>query len=165
MPEMHLKQPDALGKPGFTDSACGPFTKHKERIQKFKETGNTKYIYKNKLDKACFEHGITHGDFKDLPKRTASGKILRDNSFNIEKIQNMVDIKEFLLLWFTVFLIKKTLHLQINLFQVVELKIKLNKINKLQMNFINQLSKHLRKQEFIHHVKARFTVLILQIFN
>ena len=85
MPEMHLKQADALGKPGFTDSACGPFTKNKERIQKFKEAGNTKYIYKNKLDKACFEHGITHGDFKDLPKRTASDKILRDNSFNIAK--------------------------------------------------------------------------------
>ena len=47
MPEMHLKQP------GFTYSACGPFTKNKERIQKFKETGDTSYIYKNELDKAC----------------------------------------------------------------------------------------------------------------
>ena len=48
MPEIHLKQP------GFTYSACGPFTKNKERIQKFKETGDTSYIYKNELDKACF---------------------------------------------------------------------------------------------------------------
>ena len=48
MPEMHLKQP------GFTCSACGPFTKSKERIEKFKETGDTKYIYKNELDKAFF---------------------------------------------------------------------------------------------------------------
>ena len=48
MPEIHLKQP------GFTCSACGPFTKNKKRIQKFKETGDTKYIYRNKLDKACF---------------------------------------------------------------------------------------------------------------
>ena len=48
MPEMHLKQP------GFTCSACGPLTKSKERIEKFKETGDTKYIYKNELDKACF---------------------------------------------------------------------------------------------------------------
>ena len=48
MSEMHLKEP------GFTYSACGPFTKNKERIQKFKETGDTKYIYRNKLDKACF---------------------------------------------------------------------------------------------------------------
>ena len=48
MPEMHLKQP------GFTYSACGAFTETKERIQKFKETGKTKYIYRNELDKACF---------------------------------------------------------------------------------------------------------------
>ena len=48
MPEMHLKQP------GFTYSACGTFTENKERIQKLKETGDTKYIYKNELDKACF---------------------------------------------------------------------------------------------------------------
>ena len=48
MPEMHLKQP------GFTYSACGPFTKNKERIQKLKKTGDTSYIYKNELDKACF---------------------------------------------------------------------------------------------------------------
>ena len=59
MPEMHLKQP------GFTYSACGPFTKNKERIQKFKETGDTSYIYKNELDKACFQHDIPYRDFKD----------------------------------------------------------------------------------------------------
>ena len=49
MPEMHLKQP------GFTYSACGPFTKSKERIQTFKETGDRNYIYKNELEKACFQ--------------------------------------------------------------------------------------------------------------
>ena len=49
---MHLKQP------GFTYSACGPFTKNKKRIQKFKETGDTKYIYRNESDKACFLHGL-----------------------------------------------------------------------------------------------------------
>ena len=48
MPEMHLRQP------GFTYSACVPFTKNKERIQKFKETGDSRYIYQNKLDKVCF---------------------------------------------------------------------------------------------------------------
>ena len=79
MPEMHLKQL------GFTYSACGPFTKNKERIQKFKETGNTSYIYKNELDKACFQHDMAYGDFKDLKKRTASYKILRDKAFNIAK--------------------------------------------------------------------------------
>ena len=69
MPEMHLKQP------GFTYSACGPFTKNKERIQKFKETGDTKYIYRNELDKACFQHGMVYGNFKDLARRTASDKV------------------------------------------------------------------------------------------
>ena len=79
MPEMHLKQP------GFTYSACGPFTKNKERIQKFKETGDTSYIYKNELDKACFQHDMACGDFKDTARRTASDKILRDKAFNIAK--------------------------------------------------------------------------------
>ena len=79
MPEMHLKQP------GFTYSACGPFTENKERIKKFKETGDTKYICKNELDKSCFQHDIAYGDFKDLAKRTASDKVLRDKAFNIAK--------------------------------------------------------------------------------
>ena len=79
MPEMHLKQP------GFTYRACGPFTKNKERTQKFKETADTNYIYKNELDKACFQHDMAYGDFKDLKRRTASDKILRDKAFNIAK--------------------------------------------------------------------------------
>ena len=79
MPEMHLKQP------GFTYSACEPFTKNKEQIQKFKETGNTSYIYKNELDKACFQHDMGCGGFKELRRRTASDKILRDKAFNIAK--------------------------------------------------------------------------------
>ena len=79
MPELCWKQP------GFTYVAGEPFTKSKERIQKLKETGGTNYIYKNELDKACFQHDITYGDFKDLARRTASGKILRDKSFNIAK--------------------------------------------------------------------------------
>ena len=79
MPEIHLKHP------GFTYSACGPITKNKERIQKLKETGDTKYIYKNELDKACFQHDMAYGDFKDLARRTASDKVLRDKAFNIAK--------------------------------------------------------------------------------
>ena len=70
--EIHLKQP------GFTYSACGPFNKNKERIQKFKETGDTSYMYKKELDKAYFQHDMAYGDFKDLARRTASDKILRD---------------------------------------------------------------------------------------
>ena len=76
---MHLKQPQ------FTYSACGPFTKNKERIQKFKETGDSRYIYRNELDKACFQHDMAYGDFKDLAKRTAADKVLRDKAFNIAK--------------------------------------------------------------------------------
>ena len=79
MPDMHLRQP------GFTYSPCGPFTKNKERIQKFKQTGDSRYIYKNELDKACFQHDVVYGDFKDLKKRTAADKILRDKAFNIAK--------------------------------------------------------------------------------
>ena len=79
MPEMHLKQP------GLSFSACGTFTKNKERIEKFMQTGNTNLIYKNELDKACFQHDMAYGDFKDLARRTASDKILRDKAFNIAK--------------------------------------------------------------------------------
>ena len=81
MPEMHLRQPQ------FVFSACGPFTKNKERIQKFKETGDTSYIYKNELDKACFQHDMAYGDFKDLAKRTAADKVLRDKAFKIASDQ------------------------------------------------------------------------------
>ena len=77
MPEMHLKQP------GFTYSACGPFTKNKERIEKFMQTGNTDFIYKNELDKACFQHDMAYGKSKDLGKRTQSNKILRERALKI----------------------------------------------------------------------------------
>ena len=79
MPEMHLRQPQ------FTYSACGPFTKHKQRIQKFKETGDTNYIYKYELDKACFAHDAAYSDSKDLTKRTVADKILRNRAFNVAK--------------------------------------------------------------------------------
>ena len=63
----------------------GLFTKNEGRIQKFKETGDTSYIYKNELHKACFQHDMTYGDFKDLARRTTSDKVLRDKAFNIAK--------------------------------------------------------------------------------
>ena len=66
MPEMHLKQLR------FTYSACRPCTKNQERIEKLKETGDTSYIYKKELDKACFQHDMAYGDFKDLKRRTFS---------------------------------------------------------------------------------------------
>ena len=61
--------------------------KNKERIQKFNETGDRKYIYKNELDKACFQHDMNYGDFKDLTKRTASDKVLREKAFKIASNQ------------------------------------------------------------------------------
>ena len=79
MPEMHLRQPRV------TYNACRVFTKNKERIQKFKETRDSRYIYQNKLDKACFQHDMAYGDFKDLPRRTASDWVLRDKAFNFAK--------------------------------------------------------------------------------
>ena len=81
MPEMHLRQPQ------FVYSACGPFTKNKERIQKLKKTGDNNCIYKNELGKACFQHDMAYGDFKDLAKRTAADKILRDKAFKIASDQ------------------------------------------------------------------------------
>ena len=79
MPEMRLRQP------GFAYSTCGPFTKNKERIQKFKETGDLRYIYQNELDKACFQHDMAYGGFEDLSRRTACDKILCDKVFDIAK--------------------------------------------------------------------------------
>ena len=77
MPEMHLR------KPQFVYSACGPFTRHKERIKKFKQTGDTRYIYRNELDKACFQHDSAYADHKDLINRTEADKVLRDKAYDI----------------------------------------------------------------------------------
>ena len=77
MPEMHLRQPQ------FVYSACGPFTRHKERIKKFKQTGDTRYIYRNELDKACFQHDSAYADHKDLINRTEADKFLRDKAYDI----------------------------------------------------------------------------------
>ena len=69
----------------LTYNTCGPFTKNKEKIQKFKETGDSRYIYRNELDKACFQHDMTYGDFKDLARSIAADKVLRDKAFNVFK--------------------------------------------------------------------------------
>ena len=79
MPEIHLRQPQ------FTYSACGPFTRHEERIQKFKETDDTNYVYKNELDKACFVHDAAYSDSKDLTKITIADKNSKNRAFDIAK--------------------------------------------------------------------------------
>ena len=77
MPELHTKLPS------FTYSACGPFTKNKEKIKRFMQTGNIDYINKNELDKGCFQHDMAYGKYKDLAKRTESD-VLRDKAFKTE---------------------------------------------------------------------------------
>ena len=77
MPKMHLRQPQ------FVYSACGPFTRHKERIKEFKRTGDTHYIYRNELDKACFQHYSAYADHKYLINRTEADKVLRDKAYDI----------------------------------------------------------------------------------
>ena len=77
MPEIHLRQPR------FVYSACGPFTRHKERIKEFKRTGDTRYIYRIELDKACFQHDSVYADHKDLINRTEADKVLRDKAYDI----------------------------------------------------------------------------------
>ena len=87
-----------LRQPRFTYSACGSFTKNKDRLKKFKETVDSKYIYHNELDKACFQHDIAYGGFKDLRRRTVADEVFRDKAFNIaKKMQNMLDINADLL--------------------------------------------------------------------
>ena len=88
MPDIHLRQP------GLTYSARGPFTKNKEKIKKFMQTGNTDFIYKNELNKACFQHDMVYGKAKDLVRRTQSDKVLRDKAFKIASDPKMMAIRE-----------------------------------------------------------------------
>ena len=64
MPEMHLRQR------GFTYSACGPFTRNKQRIEKFMQTGDKNCIYRNDLDKACFQHDMAYVNAEGLEPTT-----------------------------------------------------------------------------------------------
>ena len=77
MPEMHLKQPQ------FVYSACGPFTRHKERIKEFKRTGDTHLLYRNDLDKACFKYGAAYAKYKDVENRLISDQKLRNSVYDI----------------------------------------------------------------------------------
>ena len=79
MSVLHLKQP------GFTYSACGPFTKHRERMKKNRETGSSKHLYRNKLDRDCFAHNAAYSDSKDLVKKNISDKILKNRAYEIAR--------------------------------------------------------------------------------
>ena len=152
MPESHLKQTS------FTYSACGPFTKNKDRIEKSMQTWNTDFIYRSELDKACFQHDIAYGKSKDLAKRTQSVKVLRDKAFKIA-INPKYDgyqrgLTSMVYKFFNKNLVEMvlTLRLQISLL--------LNQIINLQMNFTGRLFENLRDKKFIHLSEAIFGVWI-----
>ena len=139
MPEMHLRQP------GFTYSACGPFTKNKERIQKFKETVDSRYIYQNKLVKACFKHDMAYGDFNYLTRSTDSDKILCDKAFNIAKNPKYDGYQRRLASMVYRFFDEKLL-----VVVVVVLKMKIFQTKNYLKNCTNQLLKNSRKEKCNH---------------
>ena len=153
MPEMHLKQP------GFTYSACGPFIKIKERIQKFKETGDTSYIYKNELDKACFQHDMAYGDFKDFKKRTASDKILRNKAFNIAKNPKYDGYQRGLASMVHVFFDKKSALLTDKSVSKSGVNIP-SELNKQLAEELHKPLENFKKEKFILDLKIIFGVLI-----
>ena len=121
-----------LKQPGFTYSACGLFTRNKERIEKFIQTGNTDFIFRNELDKACFQHNIAYGKSKDFAKRTQSDKVLRDEVFKIASDPKYNGYQRGLL----------------------------SQITNSQINFIGRLLENSRDEKFIHFLETIFGVLI-----
>ena len=145
MPEMHLRQPQ------FTYSACGPFTKHKQRIQKFKETGDTNYRYKNKLDKVCFAHDKAYSDSKDLTKRTVADKILKNKAFDIAKDPKYDGYQRGLASMVYKFFDKKSSGSGVKLILENE-----QLANELHKTIIRKFG----KEEYIQHLKIIFGLLI-----
>ena len=145
MPELHLRQT------GFTYSASGPFTKNEEWIEKLMQMGNTYFLYRNELDKACIQHDMAYGKSKYLTKRTQSDKVLRDKTFKIASDPKYDGYQRGLAAMVYKFLIK-------NVVQVVLRQ--LNQIVNLQMNFINRLLENVRDEKFIHGLETIFGVLI-----
>ena len=146
MSEMHLKQLQC-----FTYSACGPFTKNKERIRKFKKTGDSRYIYRKELDKAHFQLDMAYGDFKDLTKRTAADEVLRDKAFNIAKDPKYDGYERGLVSMVYKFFDKKNANSGIkSVPQNEQLTEELHK----------PIIKNSRKEKYIQHSKIIFGVLI-----
>ena len=144
MPEMQLKQW------GFTYGACGSFTKNKERLKKFKERGDTEYIYKNELDKACFEHDVAYGDFKDLARRIATNKFLRHKAFNIAKSPKYDGYQKAIASMVYKMFDKNSAGRGVNM----------HANNEKLKNYTNQLLKKFKKEQFILDSKKIFGVVI-----
>ena len=144
MPELHLKQP------GFTYSACGPFTINKERIEKFIQTENTDFIYRNELDKACFQHDMAYGKSKDLTKITQSDKVLRDKASKIASNPKYDGYQRRLASMVYKSLIKSLVAVALIHSQIINS----------QMNFIDKIIENSRDKKFIHLLQTIFGVLI-----
>ena len=151
MPEMHLRQP------GFTYSACGPFTKNKERIQKLKKTGDSRYIYQNELAKACFQPDIIYGDFKDLPRTAASDEILLDKTFNIAKNPKYDGCQRGIASMVYKCFDKKLL--------LGQLKMKICQTKSYLKNYTNQLLENFKKEKYTRLLQTIFGSLILLILS
>ena len=152
MPEMHIKQPR------FTYSACGPFTKNTERIQKFKETGDTSYICKSKLDKAFIQRDMAYGDFKDLKRKTFSDNVLKDKASNIAKNAKYDGYQTGLASMVYKFFDKKSKGSGVN----IEAKNNEKLAEELHKPIIRNVKK---KEQFIMDLKTIFGVLIQLMYN
>ena len=144
MPEMHLKQP------GFTYSTCCSFTENKERIEKIMQKGNTNFIYRNELDKACFQQDMAYGKSKDLEKRTQSDRVLRDKALKIASDPKFDGYQRGLASMVYKFFDKKSKRIGI--------------ANEPSYQLANELHKpiirNFKKEKFIHRLETIFRVLI-----
>ena len=114
-------------------------------------------------DKACFQNDMAYGDFKDLFRKTASDNILPDKAFNVAKNSKYGGYQRDLASIVYRFLIKRSLHLQINLLLVIVLQVKLCQTKNYLKNYTNQLLESLKKEKYTNFLKRIFAVLILQI--
>ena len=130
-----------------------------------KETEYSRYIYRSELDKACFQHDMTYGDFQDLPRITASDQVIRDKAFNVPKNQKYDGYQRRLSLLVYKFFDKNFNLLQINLLQVVLLKVKLCQTKNWLKTYTNQILENLRNGYHTNLLKIIFAVLIWQIHN
>ena len=152
MPGIYLKQT------GFTYSSCGPFTKNKAGIENITQTGNTNFIYKNELDKACFQHDIAYGKSKNLVKRTQSDKVLKDKAFKITSDPKYDGYQRELASVVYKFFDKKSNG------SGIEALLANKSATKPNYQFANELHKHIirkfKRRKFIHLLETIFGALI-----
>ena len=128
-----------------------------KKTKKFKETGDRKYLYRNDLDKACFQHDMAYGDFKDLARRTQSDKVLRNKAFNIAKNTKYGEYQRGLDSMVYKFFDKKS--------AVSGIKNQITQNQQLAEEVHKPVIKTFKKEKFIYHLKTIFGVLILQMCN